>query len=203
MALSKKNGAIRQRIAFEAARLMANQDAPNMASARQKAAHRLGFNGHKQLLPSQSEIEQALQEYQRLFHNDQQPSSLQQLRILAVEAMVSLEKFNPRLVGPVLSGSANHHSKIQLHLFAETPEEVALSLMEKHIPWTDGEKRLRYGGGKRQTIPTFHFLAGETEIELLLFPLEGLHQPPLEPLEDKPQQRASLSQLQALIKHQS
>jgi hypothetical protein len=199
MSQSRKNGAMRQRIAFETARIMAEQHGLDMAVARQKAARRLGCS-HRQLLPSQSEIEQALQEHQRLFHNDLQPATLQHLRILAAEAMASLEQFSPRLAGPVLSGLANQHSKIQLHLFVETPKEVALALLEKHIPWIDGEKTLRYSGGKRQIIPTFRFQAGDTEIELLLFPPEGLRQPPLEPLEDRPQQRASLSQLQTLIK---
>lgn len=198
MAQNEKNGALRQRIAFEAARILADQHSQNYDKARQKAAQRLGCS-NKRLFPSQTEIEQALREYLHLFHRDRQPAELQRLRILAAEAMNSLREFHPRLVGAVLDGTADTHSKIELHLFAETPEAVALSLLDMQIPWTDGEKRFRYGGGKRKTIPVFRFQAGETEIELSLFPVSGLRQAPLEPFDDKAQPRASLHQLQDLM----
>ena len=198
MAQSEKNGALRQQIALEAARIMADQHGQNYEKARQKAAQRLGCS-NKRLFPSQTEIEQALRDYLHLFHQDRQPAELQRLRILAVEAMNSLEQFQPRLAGQVLAGTADSHSRIELHLFADNPEEVALSLMGMQIPWTDGEKRFRYSGGNRKTIPVFRFQAGGTEIELILFPPEGLHQAPLESFDDKPQPRASLSQLQTII----
>lgn len=198
MAQSDKNGALRQRIAYEAARIMADQHSHNYEKARQKAAQRLGCN-NKRLFPSQTEIEQALRDYLHLFHKDRQPAELQRLRILAVEAMNSLAEFHPRVVGAVLDGTADTHCKIELHLFADTPEAVALTLMDMQIPWRDGEKRIRYGGGKHKTIPLFCFQAGETEIELAIFPPSGLRQAPLEPYEDKTQARASLSQLQTLM----
>jgi len=198
MAQSEKNGAVRQRIALEAARIMADQHSQNYEKARQKAAQRLGCN-NKRLFPSQAEIEQALRDYLHLFHQDRQPAELQRLRILAVEAMNSLEQFRPQLAGQVLDGTADSHSRIELHLFAENPEEVILALISMQIPWNDGEKHFRFGGGKKKTVPAFRFQAGDTEIELILFPPEGLHQTPLEPLGDKPQLRASLSQLKAII----
>lgn len=200
MALSEKNGLLRQQIALEAARIMADQGSSySLTKARQKAAQRLGCRD-KHSLPSQDEIEQALREYQQLFHGDRQPAALQELRILAVEAMASLARFNPRLVGPVLHGTADRYSKVQLHLFAETTEELALLLIEMNIPWLDGERQFRYPGGKKKTLPTFCFTAGETEIELALFPPEGLHQSPLRALDDKPEQRASIDQVKTLIK---
>ena len=198
MSQSEKNGAVRQRIALEAARIMADQHSRNYEKARQKAAQRLGCS-NKRLFPSQTEIEQALRDYLHLFHQDRQPAELQRLRILAMEAMSSLKPFRPRLTGQVLDGTADSHSRIELHLFADNPEEVVLSLMDLQIPWTDGEKHLRYSGGKKKTAPAFRFQAGGTEIELVLFPPEGLHQAPLEPFGDKPQPRASLSQLQTII----
>ena len=53
--------------------------------------------------------------------------------------MLFLARFRPRLVGPVLSGTAGPHADIGLHLFADTPMDVLLFLMEHRIP-------LRYHG---------------------------------------------------------
>ena len=40
----------------------------------------------------------------------------------------SLSPFSPRLVGPVLNGTADHNSAINLHLFADSAEAVAITL---------------------------------------------------------------------------
>ena len=53
--------------------------------------------------------------------------------------------------------------------------------------------------GRKVDYPVYRFRAGDFEVELTLFPPEGLYQSPLGPLNDQPLQRASLSQLRALI----
>jgi len=49
-----------------------------------------------------------------------------------------LADFQPRLVGPVLTGTATPHTDISLHLFAETPETVTLRLADRGIPSENG-----------------------------------------------------------------
>ncbi len=198
MAPRAKNPDLRQRIAFEAARILVDQGSHDFTSARRKAAERLGCTDRRQL-PDHTEIELALREYQRLFRNERQSAELLRLRRLAEEAMEAMAIFSPRLVGPVLEGTADAHSKVQLHLFADAPEQIALFLMDRHIPHQLDENTLRYRGGTVQNCPVYRFRAGETAMELTVFPSTGLRQSPLGPLDGQPQRRASLAQLRELL----
>ena len=155
-----RSGNLRRRIAVDAARILVESGDHNYSKAGRKAAERLGCRDLRQL-PSNSEIEQALREHQQLFRGEEQAGALQRMRQLALEAMESLQEFNPRLVGPVLTGTADRHSKIELHLFSDSPEQIAFYLMELRIPWRDGEKRLRYPQGVVCRQPLFRFQAGE------------------------------------------
>ena len=198
MSHNRRDGNLRQHIAYEAARILADGSCQDIRIARRKAAERLDISSRFEL-PTEEEIEQALKAHQSLFQHKQQPVVLNNLRQQAVAAMKTLTSFNPRLVGPVLAGTAEPDNKIQLHLFTETTEEVILFLLDKQIPWHDREKTLHYKGGAKHTYPVCSFRAGDTEIELTLFPLEDLRQSPLGPLGDRPLQRATISQLQELI----
>ncbi len=195
---NSRHAAVRQQIAREAARIMSNEDHHDYRSACRKAAARLGVRDAR-CYPKNTDIELALKEYQRLFHGERQSSALYRLRQLAVEAMQSLNRFRPRLVGPVLQGTADRHSGIKLHLFAETPEEVALSLSDMRIPWRELEQTLRYRRGETRRYPIFCFHAGDVAVELIVFPPTGLRDAPLSVLDDQPEQRATLKQVRALL----
>lgn len=99
----------RRRVAVEAARLISEQGIRDYALAKRKAAGRLGIVADS-ALPKNDEIEEALREHQRLFHADDQPRRLRRYREAAREALVFFARFEPRLVGAVLDGSADRHS---------------------------------------------------------------------------------------------
>jgi len=186
----------RLRLAQAAARLMAEDGVLGFAHARRKATEQLGLgNGRHQ--PSNTEIEQALQEHQRLFQTDSQQQHLHNARRTALEAMRFLQRFSPRLTGPVLSGTATRHNPISLHLFCDTPEEVAIFLLEQHIPHEAGERRLNFGSMKNY--PVLRFMAGDIPVELILLPCKTLHQPPLSPVDGRPQARVDPGQLESLL----
>jgi hypothetical protein len=189
---------MQQRIAQEAARIMADQGLQDPIAASRKAAARLGV-GDNRHLPTASQVDQALEEYLRLFGGARHGRQLQDMRETAVQAMKALRRFQPRLTGAVLQGSADRRSPIQLHLFADTPEEVIFTLLEMGIPWKEREKSHRYGDGSRRVYPSFCFRAGDIEMELVVFPLTGLHHPPLAPAEQRPLERAPLERVLALI----
>jgi hypothetical protein len=199
MLYNRRKSSQRQRIAYEAARMLADGLCQDIRTARQKAAERTGIVSRSEL-PTEGEIELALKAQQSLFQHGKQPVVLSHLRQQAVAAMKTLARFSPHLVGPVLNGTAEPYNKIQLHLFSETTEEVILFLLDQKIPWRDGEKTLYFKGRQRRSYPVCSFRAGETEIELTLLPLGDLRRPPLGPLGDRLLQRASLSQLQELMK---
>src|ERR1700748_3248276 len=128
--LSVRGEHLRRALAQEAARLMAERGINDFLTAKRKAAERFGVTDGG-LMPRNVEVEDALAEYQRLFGGSAYSESLEARRRAALEAMRRLESFAPRLVGPVLSGTATRHSEVQLHLFSERPESVTLWLMER------------------------------------------------------------------------
>lgn len=185
-------------ISQEAARIMAQEGVKDFKAAKRKAAQRHGLpsNGN---LPGNAEVEAALRDYQRLFQAETQGQRLRELRQGAVAAMEFLQEFSPRLVGSVLRGTAGPHSSIGLHLFANTPEEVVLFLMERDIPFSSGERRFRVNGQGYVFYPVYGFTAGEMEIELVVFPIDGLRHAPWSPVDGKPMQRADSRDVEKLL----
>jgi len=196
--VSGKDMQMRVRIAQEAARLMAEQGISDFYVAKRKAARHLGAPDTRNM-PRNVEVEEALASYQRLFHASEQAEHLAELRQGALLAMRFLDDFSPRLVGSVLSGTAGQHSDINLHLFADTAEQVALFLMEANIPFDSRQKRLRMGRDEMQDFPVFGFRAGEHTVELTVFPGEGRREAPRSPVDGKPMRRASLQEVEQLL----
>lgn len=180
---------LRQRLAEECARLMSQEGVDDFQTAKNKAAARLGAN--KKHLPSNSEIEQALQQYQRLFRSDAQHQRLRAQREAALQAMRFLAEFEPRLVGSVLSGTAHEHAGITLHLFSDSAEDIGFFLMQQNIPYEPIERRF-FGkrGSQPKSYPGYRFWAGDEEISLIVFPHNEIRQPPRDPVDGKAMRRA-------------
>lgn len=192
---------MRQHLAQRAAQILLESGTRDFQSAKQKAAQQLGAADTKSL-PSNPEIESALIEYQRLFRANTQPENLQHLRQVAIEAMQFLSAFNPRLVGSVLSGTADKHSIIRIHLFAETVESVGFYLQDKQIPHQLGERRLRTGIEQYQNYSMYEFVVDDTRIELTVF-LPKQRQVPLSPIDGKVMKRADISEVEELLNQSS
>jgi hypothetical protein len=189
---------MRMRIAQEAARLMSEEGVQDFYAAKRKAAQHLGAPDTRNM-PRNQEIESALLAYQRLFGGEEQNGHLRALRESAVQAMRFLAGFRPRLVGSVLSGTAGQHADINLHLFADTPEEVSLFLLDNNIPFQPGVKRLRVTRESWQDFPTYEFMAGDHRVDLVVFPREGRREAPRSPIDGRPMQRARIEEVVALI----
>lgn len=187
----------RQRLLYEAARLMAEDGVRDPEQARRKAAARLGIQDSR-LWPRNDEIQAALLQQQRLFHQDQ-ASHLRALRGVALQAMESFARFQPRLVGSVLDGSADRGGRVRLHVFAEAPDEVLHRLLEQGIPWQEGECLLPHGGGVRRSYPMLRFLAGGVGIDLVVLPPRAFSDPPFSPLTERPERGAGIEQVRALL----
>lgn len=189
---------LRSLLTQECARIMIEQGVKDFALAKRKAAERFGVP-HYSRLPSNSEIEQALCDYQRLFKPSIHSQHLRLLRQQAAQAMRFLQRFRPRLVGSVLAGTASEHSDINLHLFADTPEDVLLFLMEHNIPFENGQRRIRLANGDTQYYPTLAFRAGDYVMDLTVFPSNKEREAPRSPVDGKPMKRAHLSAVESLL----
>jgi hypothetical protein len=194
---STKSTQIRERIAKEAARLMCTSGIGDFQLAKRKALQQLRIPDPRHL-PSNEEIESAVSEYQRLFRADSQPRRLAQLRRTAVDAMRFLARFDPRLVGSVLNGTADEHSEVCLHLFADTAEEVGLFLIDNGIPHEHGERVMRLASDDTWRLPTCRFMADDVPVELVVFAARARRRVPLSPVDGRPMQRAALPAVEAL-----
>jgi hypothetical protein len=190
---------MRRCIALEAARIMAEEGVDDFLTAKRKAAVRLGAADTRNL-PRNIEVQQALADHQRLFYGRRQARKLRELREEALKAMTFFERFSPRLVGSVLIGTAGEHSDVNLHLFADTPEEVVLFLMDRGIPYATGEHRVRLSSGEASTVKAvFRLLAHNVPIELTVFGMDGIRQAPKSKVDGKPMRRASIEAVRALL----
>lgn len=189
---------IRMLLAQECARIMAEEGIQDFRTAKRKAAIRLAVTD-KGAMPDNAEIEQALLDYQRLFHADRQAIRLRGLRETALEAMRFLAHFRPRLVGSVLSGTAGPHAHIHLHLFADTPKDVLMFLMERRVPFETTERRLKLGNGDHACLPVFRFDAGDHHIDLTVFAPLAEREAPRSPVDGRPMRRAGQAEVQSLL----
>jgi len=190
---------LRRAIAQEAARIMSEHGIDDYLLAKRKAAERLGVTDGA-TLPKNTEIEAALVEYQRLFAADTHSQSLRDQRRAALLAMQLLEEFEPRLVGPVLAGTATAHADVDLHLFADRAEAVTLMLMDQGIPHELVERRVKMFTDRSVNFPAVRFEAGAHTIDATVFPRDGIRQAPFSPVDGRPMRRAGHAELQALIR---
>jgi hypothetical protein len=192
---------LRQRVAEEAARIISEQGISDFRLAKHKAAERCGLRDFRNL-PANDEIESALRNRQRLFGGARHRSHLRRLREAACSAMRRLEAFQPRLVGPVLSGSATEHSDVQLHLFTEHDESLQFYLEGRGIDCRLDQKRFRLRGEDYRYQPVYRFSADGVGFEAAVFPLDGLRQAPCSPVDGLPMQRAALHEVEELLQEE-
>jgi hypothetical protein len=193
-----RGDALRATIAQEAARLIAEHGIHDYGLAKRKAAERYGVSEGTQL-PRNVEIEDALRERQRLFGGGAHEENLQRLRGVALRAMKLLSNFEPRLVGPVLLGTATEHDDVQLHLFADSVEQVVFHLLDRHVEYELVQRRLRLQAEREPVmVPGLRFELGAVGVEAIVFGRDGIRQAPVSPVDGKPMRRAGVSEVDLL-----
>lgn len=188
----------RQRLAHEAARLMAEGGIRDYHQAKLKAAARLGITDDASL-PRNREIEDALREYQRLFRGDGQRQALRERREAALRALEFFAPWDARLVGAVLDGTADAHAPVCLHLHSDDPASLAAFLADSGIPAQPRLRRVRLDRDRSADVDVWVFGADGLAFDLAVLPTLSLRQAPLSGVDEKPMTRASATQLRALL----
>ncbi len=191
----------RQLLAQEAARIVIDGGIRDYGKAKIKAAERLGLST-RGALPGNAEIDAAVAEHLELFGGDDHLERQQTLLKLAADAMVLLAPFEPRLVGPVLAGTADENSAINLHVFADSPETVALHLDDQGFRTRLYERQLKLRPGRNSPTHTFsgyQFRRQHEYVEATVFPYDGLRQAPISPIDNRPMLRADLDEVRRRI----
>jgi hypothetical protein len=189
---------IRSQVALEAARIIATEEQYDFHTAKRKAAERIGTS-ERLALPSNLEVQEALLSYQSLYGGQQHVDHLEKLRQAALSAMRELQNYSPRLVGPVLDGSAGEHCRVSLHVFCDAAETLVLDFLERGLPFKQEQRRLRGNDRNYINLPVFVIEVDGSIVELLLLPTLGLRQPLPSPIDGKPQRRASLAELEHML----
>lgn len=187
----------RHRLAHEAARLIAEGGLRDYQQAKLKAAQRLGILDDASL-PRNREIEDALREYQRLFQPDT-IDALRSRREAALRAMEFFQPFDPRLVGPVLEGTADARSPVALQVYSDDADAVARFLEQHGIPAEPGGRRVRLDRERSGDFPVWLFGAEGLAFEITVLPRMQLRQAPLSMIDEKPMPRATATQLRQLL----
>jgi hypothetical protein len=196
-------GLERQRLelAAEAARIMATEGQKSFLLAKQKAADRLRVSA-RQALPSNSEIQQALIEYQRLYGGQERESHLQYLRELALEAMRFFKPFSPRLVGAVLDGTADQFSRVCLHLYTDDPDAPLHHLMAHDVPFSQERRKIRWHRDTHLDIDVLVIEDDGEVIECSIMVGPDAKQAPPSPIDGQPMARASIQEVSRWV-HQA
>lgn len=164
---------LRAEIAAAAARMIA-EDGADYSSAKRKAARQILGNTKVSgnVLPDNAQVEEEVRLYQELFLSDSQPARLLHLRKLALRLMTELTRFNPYLTGAAFNGTAGDHSDIYLQLFAESPKDVQIYLLNKNIQFEVSETPHFKQGC--EPVETASFMFEKEGIHLVLYELDDL-----------------------------
>jgi len=197
---------IRQMIAQQAARMMAEEGVHDFAYAKKKAGRQLGVSENSGM-PTNAEIEEEIRLYHEIYNADEQPQMLAQLRKTALMTMQLFERFNPHLTGSVLDGTASKHSQTDIHLFADSVKDVEMFLLNQQIPFDSSEKSYRVSDKPskdkkekvRKTVPVFTL---ETEFgiqKISVFDVDDMRIATKKTSDGSNAERADISDLQALL----
>jgi hypothetical protein len=125
---------LQEQIAALAARRMA-EDGEEPDRAKHKAAAALLGDAARThgVLPDGDQLRAALREYLRCHGGEEHWAWLRRQRLLALEWMQRLERFEPHLVGPVLDASATRMAPVELNLYADSAKDVEMVLLDLGI----------------------------------------------------------------------
>ena len=194
---SRRDQNLRLHIAYLAARLIAEEGVADYASAKQKAARQAGLSDAN-LLPDNSEIEEALREYQGLYQSEEQPAHLRYLREVAVKVMREFDDFRPVLVGSVLNGTAGLHSDVNLQLYTDDAKALTMFLLNKRYRFEEGTASVRRGG-RMEEVPRISLEVDDAIVTLTVLDRDDERHAGRPRSEDEAPLRARLEQVEAML----
>ncbi len=187
----------RRSIRYEAARIMADEGVRDFRKAKEKACLRLGVSTNHSI-PSNLEIEDALEEQLTIFENGQKESLQQKYLEVALIMMDFFADYTPKLTGAALTGVITSSRPVEVHIFSDTVEEVCARLDETGLQYDQMEKRKRFAGNRFENIPGLDIGALEVDVELFCF-LPSIPYPPLSPTTSKPIKVISRKKVRRLL----
>jgi predicted component of type VI protein secretion system len=198
--LSRRPGQ-RRAIAEEAARLMVDEDVREYIEAKRMAADnllgmRVGFNA---ALPSNGEIRDAIVARARMLDAAGHRARLDDMRRVALEVMVQLEAFEPRLIGSVATGNIHRNSDIDIQLFCEGHDRLEQAL-RRHGHAAERMEHEVVKDGLLGRYVHYHFELHGSEVELSVYEPGELFVTRFSSVDGKPIDRVPRRRLEALLR---
>ncbi len=182
--------------------LVAKRIAARRVLGRQ-GARAARFRPHE--LPSNGEIRRALLRVADLAEGPRRLRRLFAMRVVALETMIALARFSPRLIGSVASGHVRRGSDIDLHVFVpgdararELDASPVIARLEA-LAWPHELRRvlIRKFGEFREF--THVDVDRGFRVELSVYPLADLRAVQRSSVDGRPIDRVSASRLRALL----
>ena len=189
---------LRRRVAREAARLLYDREEAEYHRAKRKAARRvLGPSPSWAGIPSKREISEQMQALARSEEACRRQRQICAMRAEALRLMQALREYQPRLIGPLVAGDLPPDGSIELQVFAATLAEVAAALEQQG--WSFHKEPADKPGLDSRLLLGRLILHGGFPCQLLCFPPECVYQPLTNPITNRPTERLTITELEALL----
>ena len=189
---------IRRQIAWQAARLIHDDEVSEYYPAKMKAARRVCQGWVRPWdLPTNGEIRQQLVSFSRPLDHPQPGDQLLAMRLAALALMQRLSAFRPRLVGSVLGGQVHAGSDINLHLFASSLEAITSILDEDLLQYDVQKKTIHKEGQVRHYVHVQ--IRGPFPVELTVYPHNVANVALKSTISGRALERASIAELEKLL----
>ena len=153
--MSSKN--IKISVANLAAQLIMEEGIKDYLFAKKKAAKSLGINENANL-PTNSQIDKAIDEFNKIFNPNIDIEFLQQFKTQALEVMSIFKNFKPHLMNQLSQGVIPKFPEIKINLFADNLKDVEYVLLNSQLSYDFKEVKMNNKEGKHsvRSIPTIY-----------------------------------------------
>ena len=165
--MSSKN--IKVSVANLAAQLIMEEGIKDYLFAKKKAAKSLGLNENVNL-PTNSQIDKAIDDFNKIFNPNIDIEFLQQFKTQALEVMNIFKNFKPHLMNQLSQGIIPKFPEIKINLFADNLKDVEYVLLNSELSYDFKEVKMNTKEGKQsiKSIPTIYleYLSIPAEIKV-------------------------------------
>ena len=153
--MSSKN--IKISVANLAAQLIMEEGIKDYLFAKKKAAKSLGLNENVSL-PTNSQIDKAIDDFNKIFNPNIDIEFLQQFKNQALEVMNIFKNFKPHLMNQLSQGIIPKFPEIKINLFADNLKDVEYVLLNSELSYDFKEIKMNAKEGKYsiKSIPTIY-----------------------------------------------
>jgi hypothetical protein len=153
--MSSKN--IKVSVANLAAQLIMEEGIKDYLFAKKKAARSLGLNENVSL-PTNSQIDKAIDEFNKIFNPNIDIEFLELFKTQALEIMSIFKNFKPHLMNQLSQGIIPKFPEIKINLFADNLKDVEYVLLNSELSYDFKEIKMNAKEGKYsiKSIPTIY-----------------------------------------------